>query len=81
MPVQGKASMSQIHDERVKLSATWLNGLSIAIFAVGGFAPMLTRLYDGRALDKSLLAIAAGCFLAAFAIHLMARDILRRLKP
>lgn len=73
--------MSQIHNERVKLSATRLNGLSIAIFAVGGFAPMLTRFYDGRALDKSLLAIAAGCFLVAFAIHFMARDILRRLKP
>jgi len=44
--------MSQVHNERIKLSATWLNGLSIAIFAVGGLAPLLTRFYDGATLDK-----------------------------
>ncbi|KZD09319.1 amino acid transporter [Oceanibaculum pacificum] len=73
--------MSLVHNERIKLSATWLNGLSIAIFAVGGFAPLLTRLYDGRTLDKSLLGISVSCFLAAFGIHLIARAVLRRLKP
>ena len=30
--------MSLIHNERTQLTATYLNGIAIAIFAVGGFA-------------------------------------------
>lgn len=33
--------MSLIHNERAKLTATYINGIAIAIFAVGSFAPAL----------------------------------------
>ena len=32
--------MSLIHNERIKLRATYLNGLAIAVFAVGSLAPL-----------------------------------------
>jgi hypothetical protein len=41
-----------IHNERVKLGATWLNGLSIAVFAVGGFAPVISG-FSGSAWSRS----------------------------
>jgi hypothetical protein len=40
-----------IHNERVKLGATWLNGLSIAVFAVGGFAPVISG-FSGSAWSR-----------------------------
>jgi hypothetical protein len=30
-----------VHNERTKLTATWLNGVSLALFAAGGFGPWL----------------------------------------
>ena len=34
--------MSLVHNERTKLRATYLNGLAIALFAVGALAPLFT---------------------------------------
>jgi hypothetical protein len=39
--------MSLVHNERTKLTATYINGLAIAVFAVGGLAPILSNLYAG----------------------------------
>ncbi|HSI41256.1 MAG TPA: hypothetical protein VLA00_11990 [Xanthobacteraceae bacterium] len=35
--------VSLIHNERTKLSATYLNGVAIAVLAVGGLGPLITR--------------------------------------
>jgi hypothetical protein len=39
-------SMSLIENERTKLTAAYLNGLAIAIFAIGGLAPFFSYIHD-----------------------------------
>lgn len=73
--------MSLIHNEQTKLTATFLNGMALAIFAVGGLGPMVTAAYGERGPSFFLLAMALYCLAAAFALHFMARRILRRLEP
>jgi len=74
--------MSLIGNEQAKLTATYLNGLAIALFAVGGLAPVFSGIYSGTITDGHTLAIGSGsCFVASIALHFVARMILRRLRP
>lgn len=73
--------MSLIHNERTKLTATYLNGIGIAIFAVGGFAPVISSLYGPSGPTLGLIFISLICFLMSFAIHYTASNVLKRLKP
>ena len=41
-----------IHNERVKLSATFFNGFAIAMVAVGGIAPVISFLTEASAEPK-----------------------------
>jgi hypothetical protein len=68
-----------IHNERTKLSATWLNGLA----AIGGFAPTVS--YFAEQNQQTLpaitsLAVAVACLTMSIALHLVARTLLGRLK-
>ena len=82
--------MSLIHNEKAKLSATYINGLAITIFAVGGLAfavgglaPLFSSLYSGTPAPLPAWAIAAistVCFLGSAALHFVARSILDRMK-
>lgn len=47
-----------IHNERTKLTATWLNGLAIAVAAIGGVAPLVSVLSDSAIWRSPLLACA-----------------------
>lgn len=68
-----------IHNERTKLTATWLNGVAVAILAVGGFAPMFTAIYSGHI--SLLLPIGAAiCFALSIALHYWARRTLKGLR-
>lgn len=70
-----------IHNERTKLTATWLNGISIAMYAVGGLAPLSSSIYNTGG-PGILVAIGTLiCFSAATALHLLARRTLKGLKP
>lgn len=70
-----------IHNERTKLTATWLNGISIAMYAVGGLTPMFSSIYNSGG-PGILVAIGTViCFFAATALHLLARRTLKGLKP
>jgi len=40
--------MSLIHNEQTKLTATYLNGLAMAIFAIGAVAPVVTIFSGGE---------------------------------
>lgn len=73
--------MTLIHNEQTKLTSTFLNGMGVAPFAVGGLAPSL-GMANGT-VPRSLLtfALVFYCFAAALALHLMARRLLRNLKP
>ena len=68
--------MSLIHNERTKLTATFLNNVAVALFAVGALAPLVAgvRPLAGIAVQ------AVVCLLAAAALHWIARSILRRLR-
>jgi VIT1/CCC1 family predicted Fe2+/Mn2+ transporter len=75
--------MSLIHNEQVKLTATYLNGLAIAQFALGAVAPILSYAF-GSIAGQPLRAVsvaAAICLAISAALHLIARRILRNLIP
>lgn len=70
----------QIHNERIKLGATYLNGIAIALFAVGGLAPLLSGFY-GNVEPGPLLPVVSGiCILASVALHFYARRSLKGLR-
>ena len=74
--------MSLVHNERTKLTATYLNGLAIALFAVGGLAPIFSRAFGEGARPLWTLATAAViCLVGSAALHLWARRILKGLIP
>jgi hypothetical protein len=68
-----------IHNERVKLGATWLNGLSIAVFAVGGFAPVISGFSGERTVTLVVGFVSVICILLSGALHYWARASLKRL--
>ena len=73
-----------VGNERRKLSATYLNGLAVAVFAVGGFAPFIsTILASGPGAQSPLLVLAvmAICWMVSGAIHSAARASLKGLQP
>jgi hypothetical protein len=69
-----------VHNEQTKLLATFLNGLGIALFAVGGLAPLSSVIYANRAPDWRQVLGVLICFFGAFALHYLARNVLTRLK-
>lgn len=73
--------MSLIRNEQTKLTATFLNGLGVAVFAVGAFAPLVSGLLSGGGPSWFTLALAILCVLAAGGLHWMGRAILRGLQP
>jgi hypothetical protein len=75
--------MHLVHNERTKLTATWINGLAVAFIAAGIFAPAAAFLY-GLSLQPigwdRALALTAACLIFGFGIHVGARVVLRRLR-
>jgi len=75
--------MKTVHNERLKLTATFLNGIAIAIFVIGTFAPAvqtaLTMTVPGGARSRTVV-IGAICIFVAGALHFAARAVLGRLK-
>jgi hypothetical protein len=69
-----------VRNEQIKLSATFLNGLGIAAFAVGGFAPATALLRGEIAPSAGMVIVTLGCFVGALGLHLLARWILRGLR-
>jgi len=69
-----------VHNERIKLLATFVNGAGIAVFAVGGLAPMFSSLYGGQGPTGFLIAVSLICFLVATALHYAGSTILKRLR-
>lgn len=73
-----------IANERVKLTATYLNGIAVAVFAVGGFAPFITTALSPAPLGSSLvpvLSVMVICWIMSGAIHWMARTPLKDMRP
>jgi VIT1/CCC1 family predicted Fe2+/Mn2+ transporter len=75
--------MSLIHNEQAKLTATYFNGLAIAVFAVGALAPVFSYAFGSMAGQPlwAVTATAASCLVASAALHFIARRLLRKLIP
>jgi len=64
--------MLLVHNERTKLTAAWLNAVSTALIAAGGFAPSAAWLYGISALPVSAInvaGIAVSCVAAGVTLH------------
>ena len=66
-------------NEQAKLTASYINGLSIAVMTVGGFSPLVGML-QGRGVDSSLSYFALGCVVLSLVLHLVARSVLEGLR-
>lgn len=75
-----------IADERVKLSATYVNGFAIAIAAIGGLTPLIAAVLpkssDGglRAFPWAIVGIALFCLGTSVVLQGAARRILGELR-
>lgn len=73
-PTDEQKRLSSVQNEKTKLRATYLNGLAIAILAVGGFAPIASYLSSAaQAHYAVVLALAASCVVISFVIHKVAQ--------
>lgn len=79
--VDEEARDKLVANERIKFTATYANGLAVAIFAVGGFAPFIsTALSDSPRFEPVLVTMAV-CWIMSGVIHWVVRHALRNLRP
>lgn len=74
--------MSLIHNERTKLTATWLNTQATALIAAGTFAPAAAVVYGLSQPGVGAIYIASlmlACWVLGWCLHLAARAFLGRL--
>jgi hypothetical protein len=73
--------MSLVHNERVKLSATYLNNIGVGCFIAGFVAPSISLANNG--FQSSLVSVLGGAawFLVGLTLHFLARRLLGGLKP
>jgi hypothetical protein len=72
--------MSIIHNERVKLTANWLDRAGTAVLTLGVIAPLAAALYGYPNPPVSfgiLLAGVAVCLLISAGLHFLARRVLK----
>ena len=76
------ARMALVANERWKLTATALNGLAVATMVTGFVAPLVAVSYgvSGAPGNAYFTAVGLAWFSVAFALHIAARFVLRRLK-
>lgn len=73
--------MTLIHNEQTKLTATFINGVALSVFAVAGLAPFIAAVYGAQGPRPLLLAMALYCLGVSFVLHFLARRILRKMTP
>ncbi|CAO4182082.1 amino acid transporter [Methylorubrum populi] len=73
------ARAKTIHNERAKLTATYVNGVAIAVFAVGGLAPIFAVRPSGSPPAGTLFA-SAFCLCISAILHWAARRFLKELR-
>ena len=75
--------MFLVHNERTKLTASWLNALATALVAAGVFAPALALFYGVSRPAPSglpLLVLTLACFGGGVVLHVLGWLALRRLR-
>lgn len=66
-------------EERIKLRAAYLNGLAVAVAAVGGIAPMVSLLARSDANPFATALLALVCLATSGVLHWTASQLLGRL--
>ena len=76
-PLRGKL----VDNERIKLSATYLNGIAIALMTAGVLAPLVGVVSSAATQVRpwQLAAVVVSCMLASGGLHLIARRLLKGL--
>ena len=77
--MSGAGRAALVHNERVKLASAYLNGLAVALFAVGGIAPTVALVTVARPVAATPFIVAV-CFVLSLLLHIAARLILGRLR-
>jgi hypothetical protein len=72
--------MSKATDEQAKLTATFINGIAIAMIVLGFIAPLIAFTYSsGHIPITAIVVFGYAWVLAAVVIHVIARLILKDL--
>lgn len=82
--MSGSGPSNAVHNERMKLSATFLNTIGSATVVVGGITPLAALAYGMGTITREVwLAVAlAVCWIAAgVGLHFVGRAILGLMKP
>jgi hypothetical protein len=76
--------VSLIHNERIKLTATWLNTLSATTITTGVVAPLAALVFGlptSATISIGGFALACGTWLLlGIALHFLARGVLQRMQ-
>lgn len=68
---------NQIGNEKLKLTCTWINGLSLAIFAAGVVLPTINFIIGNSQSGPGATAVlCVVCFVIAVSVHLSAKSLL-----
>jgi hypothetical protein len=76
--------VNEIFNERLKLTAAWMNQLATAIAAAGVFAPLASLLFGFQLLQVppgSVLSLVVNCAALAGGLHVFGRWLLGTLRP
>jgi len=75
--------MGKADDERIKLSATFANGIAIGMVVAGALAPLVAYSYGlpGAAGARGLVLVGVSWLVGGVALHFVARWLLRRMTP
>ena len=67
-----------VSNEQVKYNVIYINGIAIAVFAIGGFAPIIgIATAGGQGLSAAIFLVAGVCWIVSFFLHWI---VLRRLR-
>lgn len=74
--------LNLIRNERLKLSATYLNGLAVTLFAIGTFGPVIAN-FNGAASSITVAAAVVSfiCGTVSVVLHYVASRLLGGLRP
>jgi hypothetical protein len=76
--------MSVVHNERTKLTATWLNALAAATVVTGVIAPLVAVVFgvstSGKVSPITFVLATLVWLLLGVILHMLARRILGRLR-
>lgn len=65
-----------VRNEQTRLTATYVNGLAMAIFGIGCFTPLVGIPLSAGLLPSLIIVLVLGCMSASVGLHLLAKLIL-----